>query len=122
MTTLAEQLKHGVGQAWERCPEGGESSDLVPAARPRAAERCAGRGQIPALLQASRLRSNELDVLRAWLAGSSALRPEEARSLLERAIDGGQLLGEPALHWRAVKAHIAGDANWAPMGFKLILD
>jgi len=74
------------------------------------------------LLQSSRLCAKELDALRDWLAGSSALRPDEARELLERAIGQHQLVNEPALHWRAVKARIAGDANWSPMGFKLILD
>ncbi len=60
--------------------------------------------------------------MRAWLAGSAALRPEQARRLLEHALDGSQLVGEPALHWRATKAQIAGDRNWAQMGFKLVLD
>jgi len=87
-----------------------------------AANRAARRGQTPALLQAPSLRASELDSLRAWLTGSSALRPEVARLLLERAIERRQLVREPALHWRAVKARIAGDTNWAPMGFKLILD
>jgi len=86
------------------------------------AKRAARRGQTPALLQAPPLRAKELDALRAWLLGSSSLRPDEARLFLERAIERHQLVDEPALHWRAVKARIAGDTNWAPMGFKLILD
>ncbi len=60
--------------------------------------------------------------MRAWLAGSAAMRPEQARRLLEQALDGRQLVHEPALHWRAVKARIAGSSNWAQMGFRLVLD
>ncbi len=82
----------------------------------------ARHGPLPALFQAAPLRAEELDVLRDWLAGSAALRPDEARRLLDRALERRQLVDEPALHWRAVKAGIAGDANWAPMGFRLTLD
>ncbi|MDN3919047.1 hypothetical protein [Roseateles violae] len=60
--------------------------------------------------------------MRAWLAGSAALRPDEARRLLEQAVDGRQLVDEPALHWRAVKARVAGASNWAQMGFRLMLN
>ena len=79
-------------------------------------------GQTPALLRAAPLPTRDLHALRAWLVGSAALRPDEARRMLERAVDCRQLIDEPALHWRAVKARVAGDANWAPMGFKLVLD
>lgn len=80
------------------------------------------KASIPALFQSSALGPDELRSLREWLAGSASLRPNQARRLLDRALEHGQLVKEPALHWRAVKAHVAGDANWAPMGFKLILD
>ncbi|MFT7773882.1 hypothetical protein [Roseateles sp.] len=75
-----------------------------------------------ALLQPAPLRADELETLRGWLIGNVALRPAEAQRLVGHAVDRGQLIDEPALHWRAVKARIAGDANWAPMGFKLVLD
>ena len=78
--------------------------------------------QLPALLQPASLPADDLQALRAWLAGSAALRPGEARRLLQQAIDGRQLVDEPALHWRAVKARIAGALNWADMGLKLVLD
>ncbi|HEY1127795.1 MAG TPA: hypothetical protein VGF12_00180 [Roseateles sp.] len=75
-----------------------------------------------ALLQPAPLTAKELQALRAWLAGAAALRPERARRLLEQAIDDRQLVSDPVLHWRAVKAQIAGDINWAQMGFRLVLD
>jgi hypothetical protein len=79
-------------------------------------------GQVPALLRPSALRAQELHTLRQWLAGLLPLRPAQARDLLERAVKRLQLVDEPALHWRATKALLAGDANWADMGFKLALD
>lgn len=79
-------------------------------------------GRVPALLQPTSLPAEQLQALRAWLAGSGALRPEQARLLLEQAIDRRQFVDEPALHWRAVKAIVAGSSNWAQMGFKLVLD
>jgi len=68
------------------------------------------------------LDAYELKRLQDWLVGSVALRPDDARRLLDCAVGRRQLVSEPALHWRAAKASIAGDANWAAMGFKLILD
>lgn len=79
-------------------------------------------GQLPALLQPASLPSEELQALRDWLVGSTALRPEQARRLLEQALDRRQLVDEPTVHWRAVKARIAGVSNWAQMGFRLMLD
>ena len=79
-------------------------------------------GRVPALLQPSALRAQELAALRRWLTGAQALRPQEAHDLLERAVQRLQLAGEPGLHWRATKALLAGDTNWAEMGFRLTLD
>jgi hypothetical protein len=88
-----------------------------------AAGRAAGRhGRLRSPLKAAPLTDAELQELRQWLASVAALRPNRARCLLDRAIDHRQLMDEPALHWRAVKARIAGDANWPPMGFRLSLD
>lgn len=84
--------------------------------------RTARIGQVPALLQPAPLRAEELRVLRGWLVGACALRPSEAGRLLDRALDQRQLVDEPAAHWRAVKAWIAGESNWSAMGFKLNLD
>jgi len=64
----------------------------------------------------------ELDALRSWLVGRAALRPKEAADFLDRSIRHRQLVHEPVAHWRAVKARLAGEVNWAPMGFHLILD
>lgn len=87
------------------------------------AARAADPGRpLPALFQPASLSAAEGQALRAWLAGSAVLRPEQARCLLEQALDGRQLVHEPALHWRAVKARIAGSSNWAQMGFRLVLD
>jgi hypothetical protein len=77
---------------------------------------------MPALLRPAPLQAQELDTLRDWLRGAVAVRPEQARLWLDRAVSRRQLIDEPALHWRAVKARIAGDANWAAMGFKMALD
>ena len=90
--------------------------------RPARAYGSLRHAKVPVLLQAAPLPAEDLCTLQRWLAGTTALRPGEARHLLERALDRGQLLGEPALHCRAVKARIAVDANWAPMGFRLVLD
>lgn len=90
--------------------------------RADSARKLARGGQLPALLQPASLPSEELQALRAWLIGSTALRPERARRLLEQAVERRQLVDEPALHWRAVKARIAGSSNWAQMGFRLMLD
>lgn len=103
------------------CTEG-SAKDAGRWGRAGSAGKFARSGQLPALLQPASLPSGELQALRAWLVGSTALRPEQARRLLEQAVDRRQLVDEPALHWRAVKACIAGDSNWAQMGFRLLLD
>ena len=82
----------------------------------------ARRGQAPALLRAPPVHPGDLEALRGWLCGSTALRPAQARRLLEQSLQRHQLVEEPALHWRAVKARIAGEANWGAMGFRLLLD
>lgn len=68
------------------------------------------------------LGSTELRALRRWLVAGTALRPRQASDLLERALTHRQLVDEPALHWKAVKASVAGDANWVEMGFRLAFD
>ena len=88
----------------------------------RATQRSARGGQTAALLRAAPLPPQDLHALRAWLLGAAALRPDEVRRMLERAVECRQLIDEPAMHWRAVKARVAGDGNWTPMGFKLVLD
>jgi len=81
------------------------------------------KGRIPALFRASSMpHAEQLPTLRQWLSGAVALRPAEARRLLDDALDRRYLVDEPMLHVRAAKARIAGDANWASMGFKLLLD
>ncbi|WP_144007059.1 hypothetical protein [Pelomonas sp. KK5] len=90
--------------------------------RPGSARSFARHEQMPALLQPASLPADRRQALRAWLAGSAALRPEVARQLLEQAVDRRLFVDEPALHWRAVKALIAGVSNWAQMGFQLTLD
>lgn len=65
--------------------------------------------------------TEERQMLRSWLCGARALRPAQARVLLSRALEQQWLVGEPALQWRAVKAQLAGEANWADMGFRLVL-
>jgi hypothetical protein len=77
---------------------------------------------LPASQAPAPLHAEELQTLRDWLAGVATLRPGPARRLLDRALHHRQLVDEPALHWRAVKACVAGDANWGPMGFRLTLD
>lgn len=63
----------------------------------------------------------ELQALRGWLCGARPLPPEQALRLLDRALAGHWLQAEPALQWRAVKARVAGESNWADMGFRLAL-
>ena len=80
------------------------------------------RGDARSIHPPEPLPTAQLQALRRWLRGEIAMRPEEARERLARAIDARQLVDEPATHWRAVKAWIAGDDNWAQMGFRLVLD
>ncbi|WP_431257555.1 hypothetical protein ACQ859_16765 [Roseateles chitinivorans] len=80
------------------------------------------RGDARSIHPPEPLPTAQLQALRRWLRGEIAMRPEEARERLARAIDARQLVDEPATHWRAVKAWIAGDDNWAQMGFGLVLD
>ena len=68
------------------------------------------------------LRGPELQALRHWLTGRSALPPARAGELLERALARFQLAAEPGLHCRAVKARLAGDGNWADMGLRVARD
>ena len=76
----------------------------------------------PAQARSAPLRGDELRTLRRWLVGGLALRPREAEALLERAVAHRQLVDEPALHWKAVKARVVGPENWAETGHRLTLD
>ena len=94
-----------------------------PPSRPPSHEAREGsRGRAPAHGQSAPLCDQELHTLRAWLVGDAALRPREAADLLAQSVRHRQLIHEPALHWRAVKARLAGEVNWTEMGFRLILD
>ncbi len=67
--------------------------------------------RVPGLPRPAALRAREIQMLRNWLTGKTALRPWQARDLLDRAIARVQLADEPRLHWRAVKAQVADDSN-----------
>lgn len=76
----------------------------------------------PAQARSAPLNGDELRTLRHWLVGGLALRPQEAEALLERSVAHRQLVDEPVLHWKAVKAHVVGPENWAERGHLLTLD
>lgn len=78
--------------------------------------------RVPGVLRPAALRARERQMLRNWLTGKVPLRPWQAHDLLDRAVARFQLADEPNLHWRAVKAKLTDDSNWAEMGFRLVLD
>ena len=82
----------------------------------------AAAGRAPAHGLGGPLDERELQALRRWLHGRATLRPQAARHLLERVVRHRQWVHQPALHWRAVKTALAGEANWVEMGLRLTLD
>lgn len=68
------------------------------------------------------MKGGDMQRLNAWLAGEIAMSRLEAHSLLESAVESGQIAHHRAEFVAAVKALTAGPTCWGDMGYRILPD